>query len=294
MHFVGQRGREDMCITNSPCIRGKGIVAAPGLADSDARETGRNHGAVEAAVEDAEDDVVGIDVLVNANVVSIGSMGLFRYVEEVISKTTGSGCGVDAEKSNGVGIEPGCGNNVQQSFLAGGSEVGDAGERSSGQGIGGWTTGGSAVVKGIAYVASWSAGQSSDGIDAARSDRARCSWVQNCAVRAHAAQSVRARAAVVLDIVLKIGKSAARHACGGDRAGGGNRDDGAGALVIEKEESAVPSVVEMWDENRSADGSSEKVLAIFRNGMAAVEEVIGVEGIVAEILPKIAMQAIRS
>src|SRR6202034_2419959 len=173
MHFVGQRGREDMCITNSPCIRGKGIVAAPGLADSDARETGRNHGAVEAAVEDAEDDVVGIDVLVNANVVSIGSMGLFRYVEEVISKTTGSGCGVDAEKSNGVGIEPGCGNNVQQSFLAGGS----------------------AVVKGIAYVASWSAGQSSDGIDAARSDRARCSWVQNCAVRAHAAQSVRARAA---------------------------------------------------------------------------------------------------
>ena len=137
MHFVGQRGREDMCITNSPCIRGKSIVAAAGLADSDARETGRNHGAIEAAVKDSEDDVVGIDVLVDTNVVSIGSMGLFRYIEEVIRKAAGRRRRIDAEQSDGIGVEPGRGDNVQQSFLPGGSEVGDAGKRPSRQSIGG-------------------------------------------------------------------------------------------------------------------------------------------------------------
>src|ERR1700728_882626 len=50
----------------------------------------------------------------------------------------------------------------------------------------------------------------------------------------------------------------------------------------------------MRDETRSADGSSEQVLAIFRNGMATVEEVVGIEGVVAEILPKVAMQAVGS
>jgi hypothetical protein len=81
-----------------------------------------------------------------------------------------------------------------------------------------------------------------------------------------------------------------------DVVGERHRHEALGALVVDEEESPVLAVVDLREVDRSAEGSAELVLAVFLapGSVGIRDEIVGVEGFVAQILPGVAPETIGS
>src|SRR5271170_6559813 len=115
-------------------------------------------------------------------------------------------------------------------------------------------------------------------------------------MRELSAQAVAGRSAVIGDEVLQIGKAATRHACGRNSTSCLRGSHDARALVVEEKEGLVSSIVELGNEHRPTNRSSKQILTILSLRLILLlgEVVVGVEGVVADVLPDIDVKLIGS
>ena len=115
-------------------------------------------------------------------------------------------------------------------------------------------------------------------------------------MRELSAQAIAGGSAVIGDEVLQIAEAAAVHACGRNSADCLRWSHDARALIIEEEEGLVSSIVELRNEHWPTDRSAKLVLTILglRLTLLLGEVVVCVEGVVADVLPDIAVKLIGS
>ena len=74
------------------------------------------------------------------------------------------------------------------------------------------------------------------------------------------------------------------------------RQDVAASLVVEEPEDLVFAIQHVRDENRAPGREAEEVLVIGGNGLGnaiqVIEEIVGVQIVVAHVLPQVAVQAV--
>ena len=123
MHIVGERGSEDARIADRPGVGRQAVDASAGFSRGNPREI-RGHGyRKQASIKDAEQDIFGVDVGIDANVAGVGVFVLDGNVAGKLLARPGVSAPDTAQQHDRVRILACCGNDVQQRRLGGGGEV---------------------------------------------------------------------------------------------------------------------------------------------------------------------------
>src|SRR6185437_6574204 len=194
VHFIGERRSKDVGVTDRKCVCREAVISSSGFTNSQPWKTRGNGIGNKASIEYAKQDVVCIEVLIDADVVAIGVLRLLRSPRKVVVEVRGRYVlrRKDPEQFDRVRVNPACRQHVHI-----GRQTGEI-RNSCHAGVS------AVVVKGVTDENRSCAvvDESRDRIERTGGHLTRRSWIQDSSARKHTAKSIRAGPCVHLEFIL--------------------------------------------------------------------------------------------